>query len=198
VYNDSRIGVLDAKTKVVTEYDPSPNYKNAHYYGLTTDKLGRVWAVATTAHIVVGYDPRTKKWTTYPTPTQPSGPRRPTVDSKGKVWFSEHFADAIGMLDPDTGKITEYKPPFRYGGEYECFADLDDNIWVTLRAYGAFARFDQKTKKYTVFPYPEIQGHTPKIETDPQGTFWFAMGRPSTVANLRVNGNVPAAQRAGM
>ena len=197
VYNASRIGRLDAKTKTVAEFDPSPKYKNAHYYGLVVDKQDRVWAVGSTAHIIVSYDPRTGKWTTYPTPTQPSGPRRPTVDSKGKIWFSEHIADAIAMLDPDTGKITEYKSPFRHAGEYECFVDLEDNIWVSLRAYGAFAKFDPQKKKYTIFPYPEIRGHTPKIETDPQGTIWFAVGRPSTVASLKTNGNVPI-NKSGM
>ena len=84
-----------------------------------------------------------------PTPTQPSGPRRPTFDSKGNVWFSEHVAGAIGELDPSTGKITEYKDPYKYTGEYECYADSQDNIWVTLRSYGALAKFDPKTKKFT-------------------------------------------------
>jgi sugar lactone lactonase YvrE len=81
----SKIGKLDAKTKQITEYDPSPSDKNAHYYGMTVDSKDRVWAVGMTSHKIVGYDPRTDKWSVYPTPTQPSGPRRPTVDSKGKV-----------------------------------------------------------------------------------------------------------------
>ena len=127
-----------------------------------------------------------------------SGVHRPTVDSKGKIWFAEMIGDALGMLDPDTGKITEYKNPLRYSGEYECYADKEDHIWATLRSFGAFGRFDQKTKKYTFIPYPEINGHTPKVETDPDGTLWFAMGRPSTVANLRINGNVPTGHSAGM
>jgi streptogramin lyase len=197
VYNN-KIGRLDAETKTVAEFDPSPNYKNAHYYGLIVDRKDRVWATGTTSHTIVMFDPHANKWTTYPTPTQPSGARRPTVDSKGKIWFSEHVADAIGMLDPDTGKIVEYKSPLRHSGEYECYADKEDNIWVTFRAYGTFGRFDQKTKKYTFFPFPEIKGHTPKIETDPEGTLWFSMGTPSTVANLRINGNVPAGHAAGM
>src|SRR5579862_5890019 len=82
VYNSSRIGRLDAQAKTITLYDPAPGYKNAHYYGIIVDQKDRVWAAGSTAHIIVGYDPKTAKWTAYPTPTQPSGPRRLTVDSK--------------------------------------------------------------------------------------------------------------------
>ena len=210
----SLIGKLDAVTKKITEYDPSPSDANAHYYGMTVDQKDRVWAVGMTSHKIVGYDPKTDKWSVYPTPTQPSGPRRPTVDSKGKVWFSEHIGQALGMLDPDTGKIVEYKDPFKLGGGYECYADSQDNIWVTLRSYGVLARFDQKTKKYTYFPepFPDIMGrenpgphgtrlgglYPPKIEQDAQGTIWYAGIAMHTVTAFKPEGNVPNNQRAGM
>ena len=208
----SKVGKLDAVTKKITEYDPSPSDKNAHYYGMTVDQKDRVWAVGMTSHKIVGYDPRTDKWSVYATPTQPSGPRRPTVDSKGKVWFSEHIGQALGMLDPDTGKITEYKDPFKLGGGYECYADSQDNIWVTLRSYGVLARFDQKTKTYTYFPepFPDIMGrehpgpngtrlgglYPPKIEQDAQGTIWYVGIRMHTLTSFRPDGNVPGTQRA--
>jgi len=210
----SMVGKLDAITKKITEYNPSPADTNAHYYGMTVDQKDRVWAVGMTSHKIVGYDPKTDKWSVYATPTQPSGPRRPTVDSKGKVWFSEHIGEALGVLDPDTGKITEYKDPFKLGGGYECYADSQDNIWVTLRSYGVLARFDQKTKKYTYFPepFPDIMGrerpgphgttlgglYPPKIEEDAQGKFWFAGLKMRTLTSFDPNGNVPKTQRAGM
>jgi len=203
----SKVGKLDAITKKITEWDPSPTDTNAHYYGMTVDQKDRVWAVGMTSHKIVGYDPKTDKWSVYATPTQPSGPRRPTVDSKGKVWFSEHIGQALGELDPDTGKITEYKDPFKLGGGYECYADSHDNIWVTLRSYGVLARFDQKTKKYTYFPepFPDIMGrehpgtngtrlgglYPPKIEQDADGTFWYTGIRMTTLTAFKPEGNVP-------
>jgi streptogramin lyase len=191
----SKIGRVDANTKSVKEYDPSPEYKNAHYYGIIVDKKDRVWSVGLTAHIIVGYDPRTDKWTTYPTPTQPSGPRRLTVDSKGMVWFSEHLGQRLGMLNPDTGRITEYKDPYKWGGDYECYADAEDNIWVTLRSYGTLVKFEPQTKKYTYYPMPmaDLRGrpYPPKIGIDQQGTIWFAGLRMDTLNSFRPNGNVP-------
>ncbi|OFW04138.1 MAG: hypothetical protein A3G20_02180 [Acidobacteria bacterium RIFCSPLOWO2_12_FULL_59_11] len=193
VYGASRIGRLDAETKTIKEWDPSPSHKNAHYYGIVVDKKDRVWATGSTAHIVVSFDPKTGDWKTFPTPTPVSGPRRPTLDSKGRVWFSEHAANALAVLDPETGKITEYKSPLRYSGEYESYADADNNIWLSLRAYGTLARFDQRTEKYTFFPYPENGAHTPKIETDSQGTLWFAAARK--LVSLKPKGNVPRSER---
>jgi len=209
----SLVGKLDAVTKKITEYDPSPSDANAHYYGMTVDQKDRVWAVGMTSHKIVGYDPKTDKWSVYATPTQPSGPRRPTVDSKGKVWFSEHIGQALGMLDPDTGKITEYKDQYSLMGGYECYADSQDNIWVTMRSYGVIAKFDQKTKKYTYFPepFPDIMGrehpgshgtlmgglYPPKIEEGEKGTFWYTgIGMHYLVA-FKPEGNVPNGQRAG-
>lgn len=193
IYGPSRIGRVDAVTKAVTEWDPSRNHPNAHYYGVVVDKRDRVWTTGVTAHIVAKFEPRTQEWTAYPTPTPSAGPRRPTIDSKGRIWFSEHLNDALAMLDPDSGKIVEYKSPLRHSGEYEAYADADDHIWLSLRPYGTLARFDQQTRTYTYFPYPEPGSHTPKIEIDAQGTIWFAAAR--RLVSLRPNGNVPAPRR---
>lgn len=196
VYSDSRIGRLDPKTKEIAIFDPAPEYKNAHYYGLIVDRKDRVWAAGSTAHVIVGYDPLPAKWKAYPTPTQPSGARRLTVDSKGRIWFSEHIGDRIGMLDPDTGKIVEYKSPVRWGGEYECWADPQDKIWVSLRSYAIMEKFDPETGKFTFYPYPELRGDRPqvyKMEIDAQGTMWFANGTAAvpTLTSFRSNGNIP-------
>src|SRR6266436_378740 len=58
----SKMGKLDAVTKKITEWDPSPSDTNAHYYGMTVDQKDRVWAVGMTSHKIVGYDPKTDKW----------------------------------------------------------------------------------------------------------------------------------------
>jgi len=36
-------------------------------YGLTVDQKDRVWAVGMTSHKIVGYDPKTDKWSVYAT-----------------------------------------------------------------------------------------------------------------------------------
>ena len=212
----SKVAMLDPETKKITEWDPAPAYKNAHYYGIVVDKQDRVWAVGMTAHIIVGYDQHTKKWSVYPTPTQPSGPRRPTVDADGNIWFSEHIGQAIGELNPSTGKITEYKDPFNYGGAYEIYADHKnpDIIWVTYRSYGTITAFNRKTRQYVHYPlpFPDILGrehpgthgtqlgglYPPKIEQADNGTIWFSGLAMHYLYSFRPNGNVPSGTQAAM
>jgi len=208
MYTSNKIGRIDPRTKKITQWTPAPSYKTASYYGLVVDHKDRVYSAGISSHIVVGYDPRTDKWTTYPTPTQPSGPRRITVDSKDKVWFSESIGDALGMLDPDTGKITEYRVALPRAGEHGVQSDLQDNIWVSLRSYNVLARFDQKTKQFSYFPYPVPGGHSSKIERDGQGNIVIQVSGecrgscsegpqyPRTVSVLKPNGNVPASMSA--
>jgi hypothetical protein len=208
MYSSNKIGRLDPRTKKITEWVPAPKFQSASFYGLVVDQKDRVWAVGISSHIVVGYDPRTDQWTTYPTPTQPSGPRRVTVDSKGKVWFTESIGDALGMLDPDTGKITEYRVPMPRAGEHGVQSDLRDNIWVSLRAYNVLARFDQRAKKFSYFPYPVPGGHSSKLEIDGQGNLVLQVSGecrgscsqgpqyPRTVSILKPNGNVSNSTRA--
>ena len=202
MYTSNKIGRFDPRTKKITEWNPSPKYRNASYYGITVDNQDRVWSVGISGHIVVGYDPRTDEWTTYPTPTQPSGPRRITSDSKGFPWFTESLGDALGMLDPETGKITEYRVPLPRAGEHSVQADGDDTIWVGLRTYNVLARFDRKTKKFDYFHYPVPFGHSSKLERDAQGNIVMqisgicrgncAIGQkyPNVVTVFKPNGNV--------
>lgn len=208
MYTSNKIGRLDPNTKKITEWKPAPQIKTNSFYGLVVDQKDRVWSVGISSSLVVGYDPRTGKWQTFPTPTQPSGPRRVTVDSKGKVWFTESIGDALAMLDPDTGKITEYRLSLPHAGQHGVQSDLQDNLWVSLRAYNVLARFDQKSKTFAYFPYPVPGGHSSKIERDGQGNLVLQVSGecrrgcsegakyPRTVSILKPNGNVPHAASA--
>ena len=89
------------------EYEPSPSFSG---YGLTTDSKDRVWAVGLNERAILGYDPQTDRWTSYPLS---SAGRRPTVDSKGQVWVAEFYGNRIAMLDPESGTVTEYELPLR-------------------------------------------------------------------------------------
>jgi len=203
LYTSNKVGRLNPKTKKIAEWTPAPNIKTAGFYGLVVDQRDRVWSAGISSSIIAGYDPQADKWTVYPTPTQPSGPRRITVDSKGKVWFAESIGDALGMLDPDTGKITEYRIPLAHAGQHGVQADLHDDLWVSLRAYNVLERFDQKTKQVAYFPYPVPGGHSSKIERDDQGDLVLQVSGecrgscsvgsqyPRTVSILKPNGNVP-------
>jgi streptogramin lyase/mono/diheme cytochrome c family protein len=179
-----KIGKFDSRTKQVKEYDVQ---KDLSGYGIVTDKKDRAWAVSLNTPVILGYNPTTDKWTTYPI-SVPA--RRVAIDSRGTVWAAGYYGNNVIMLDPDSGKVTEYKMPLRYGNPYDLWPDQDDNIWIENAVYNSLVKFDPKTKKFTYFPFPELGAHTPKLDRDKGGTFWFTLGKPSTLAGFKPKGNV--------
>jgi streptogramin lyase len=157
---------------------------------VASDAKERIGASASRPPVVQMYDPKTDKWTAYPTS---SPTRRLTADSKGMIWANQYFGNRIVMIDPGSGKVTEYPLPLKYGNLYEIWADLDDNIWASNSVYNSFVMFDQKTKKFTYYPFPEFRTHVPKMEVDAQGTLWFGLDR-FALTGFKPKGNVPVRQ----
>lgn len=179
-----KIGRFDSRAKAVKEYDVP---KGLSGYGIVTDKQDRAWAVSLNMPVILGFDPKTDKWTTYNIPV---AARRLAIDSKGMVWAAGYFGNNIIMLDPSNGKVTEYTMPLKYGNPYDLWPDQDDNIWIENAVYNSLVKFEPKTKKFTYFPFPVLRGHTPKLDRDHEGTFWFTLGRPSTLTAFKPRGNV--------
>jgi virginiamycin B lyase len=182
-----KIGRLNLATKQVKEYEPVKSFSG---YGLAVDRKDRVWAVGLNTPAVLGYDPKTDKWTTY----KISNPaRRPAVDNKGLVWAAQFFGNKIASVDPESGKVTEYELPLKFGNPYELIADSQNNIWVENGAYSSFVKFDQQAKKFTYVPYPEIRATTVKFERDTDDTIWFIMpyggGQPAGLTAFKPKGN---------
>lgn len=178
-----KIGRFDSKTKMTKEYDVE---KSLSGYGIVTDKKDRVWAVSLNTPVVLGYDPATDAFKEHKI-SVPA--RRVTVDSKGMVWVCEYFGNKIASIDPDTGKVTEYEMPLKYGNPYDVWPDTDDNIWVENAVYNSLVKFEPATKKWTYYPFPELGAHTPKLDRDKNGTFWFTLAKPSTLAGFKPKGN---------
>lgn len=183
----NKIAKLDAVTKQVTEI---PGVKASNSYGLIVDKKDRVWLSVVSNKAVPVYDSRTGRWAVHETS---NSTRRPTVDSRGHIWAAQYFGNAITELDPDTGRVTDYALPLKYGDPYDVVADPKDALWIENTLYNALVRFDRGTKAFTYVPFPVLKGHTPKLESDDDGTIWFGMS--SQLTSLRMHGNVPPAGR---
>jgi virginiamycin B lyase len=179
-----KIGRFDAKTQQVKEYEPIKDFSG---YGLVVDKQDRVWAVGLNKAVVVGYDPKTDKWTSY----KISGAaRRVAVDDQGRVWACMYFGNRIAMIEPASGKVTEYELPLKYGNPYDLWPDADGNIWVENAVYNSLVKFEPKTQKWTYVPFPEVSAHTPKLDRGRDGTIWFTLARPVTLTAFKPKGNL--------
>jgi virginiamycin B lyase len=179
----NKIAKLDVVTKQVTEF---PATKASNSYGMIVDQKDRVWLSVVSNKGVPMYDTQSGRWKVYETS---NSTRRLTVDSKGHVWAAQYYGNAITEIDPDSGRVTDYRLPFKYGDPYDVVAEPADNLWIENTLYNSLVRFDQKTKRFTYVPLPVLNGHTPKLESDDDGTVWF--GLSSELTSLRMRGNVP-------
>ena len=183
----NKIGKFDTQTKEMTEYDTPEGWTG---YGLVVDRQDRVWASGLSSHEVLMYNQETSQLHSFPmkTPT-----RRPTVDSRGKVWAAHYYGNAISMIDPVTGNVSHYELPLKDGNPYDVWTDNEDNLWIENGIYNSLVKFDQNTEAFTYFPFPELDAHTPKLDSDQDGNLWFVLkdqtgGRG--VATLRARGNM--------
>jgi streptogramin lyase len=132
------------------------------------------------------YDTGAGRWTVYETT---NSTRRLTVDSKGHAWAAQYYGNAITQIDPDTGRVIDYKLPLKYGDPYDVVADPNDVLWIENTLYNSLVRFDQKTKTFTYIPFPLLNGHTPKLESDDEGTIWC--GFSNQLTSFKMRGNAP-------
>lgn len=186
----NKIAKLDAVTKQVTEF---PAVKAANSYGMVVDRRDRVILSVVSNKAVPVYDSGTGRWSVYETP---NSTRRPTVDSKGTIWAAQYFGNAVSKIDPDTGTVTNHTLPLRYGDPYDVVADPQDSLWIENTMYNSLVRFDPRSRAFSYVPFPVLNGHTPKLESDDEGTIWF--GLSSVLTSLKMHGNRPSRGNGGV
>src|SRR6185503_7156362 len=90
-YLDKGLHALDMKTGMVKHYTV-PDETDDDTYDMETDARGRsimnLWRLGR----IGVFDPKTETFTTYPTPTPGSGPRRGEVDAQGRAWMTLYWA----------------------------------------------------------------------------------------------------------
>ncbi|HVB34546.1 MAG TPA: carboxypeptidase regulatory-like domain-containing protein [Patescibacteria group bacterium] len=109
-YYGHKLGVLDTKTGIMTEYQPPT--PNATPYGVAIDpRTGDVWYADTMGNYITRFDPKTKQFAEYPEPTPNSSSRFLGVDAEGRAWYGGFFGGQLGMINPNGGSqeaVTAY------------------------------------------------------------------------------------------
>jgi streptogramin lyase len=186
-YLDKGLHALNMKTGSVKDYTV-PEGTDDDTYDMETDGKGRsimnLWRLGR----IGVFDPKSQQWTTYPTPTPGSGPRRGEIDARGRAWMTLYWAGRIAMFDPDTHDIKEYPiiagnkaytPPFT--SPYSLSVD-DKNqfVWTNDFNTGRIYRIDIKTGEPTEYLMPapyEIRDLTVDESAD-RPTVWIPVYRP--------------------
>jgi len=186
-YLDKGLHALNMKSGNVKDY-AVPEGTDDDTYDMETDGKGRsimnLWRLGR----IGVFDPKSQQWTTYPTPTPGSGPRRGEVDARGRAWMTLYWAGRIAMFDPDTHDIKEYPiipgnkaytPPF--ASPYSLSVD-DKNqfVWTNDFNTGRIYRVDIKTGESTEYLMPapyEVRDLTVD-EHAGRPTVWIPVYRP--------------------
>ena len=144
---------------------------------IIADKSGKIWAAGNS--LVIGLDPATGKFVSYPIPYWVSTRKSAqgygmAVAGDGRVWFAERDPSRIGRLDPATGKIDEYETPLANSIPRRMGSDLQGNIWVGLHEAGKLMKIDYETAKMTLFDPPTANSAPYDAVGDPSGRVWFS------------------------
>lgn len=106
VFSAGKLGKLDTKTGKIVEYDiPMPF---SEPYDVWPDPEDNIWiSDAGQGGALIKFDPRTEKFTYYPTPRRTDQPKL-EITREGAIWYCTRSADeaAVGVLYPDVTKIT--------------------------------------------------------------------------------------------
>ncbi len=198
-YLDKGLHALDMKSGEVKHYTV-PEGTDDDTYDMETDAQGRsIMSLWRLGKIGV-FDPKSEQFSTYPTPTPGSGPRRGEMDAQGRLWTTLYWAGRLARFDPETREVKEYPiipghrpytPPFP--SPYSLAVD-DRNqvVWTNDFNTSRIFRVDMKTGQSTEFLMPapyEVRDLTVD-DTAERPTVWIPVYRPpARMVKLQVASN---------
>ena len=135
-------------------------WENAFPSDVAVDSVGRVWFTDRLTHVIGRYDPESRTFERYPTPTPKSAPYGLVSTPDGVLWFAESTAGRLGKVDVATGEIQEVPlPDLGHGGPH-LLAYSGNRIWFTAREAGRWGWYDPATGAAASFPF------TVKLQND--------------------------------
>ena len=185
---------LDRKTGEVKSWPSPPDLAG---YDVETDSQGRFMSIGTRSAKMTLFDPKTEKFTSYPTPTPDSGPRRGNLDAKDRYWVGLYWAGRIGVFDPNKREVKEFpivpdSKPFGapFAAPYTVVADDKHQVaWTPDFNSHRIYLFDMKTERTTEFlmPSPYEVRDLQVDESAGRPTLWIPVYRaPAKLVKVEV------------
>jgi streptogramin lyase len=179
-----KIGRIDPKTHVITEYSP-PTRKSGPAY-ITSGSDGALWFTEggdyNTVSRIGRIDPITHHISEYPTDGY-ADPWGITGGPDGALWFTEASAGSIGRINPTTHVITSYPegdgtPP----GSITCGAD--GNLWFSLHAANQIGSIKPASHDTADYSIPTSNSNPNNITGGPDHAVWFTELNTSKIGRL--------------
>jgi len=189
--NFNRLGHLDPQTTEVTEFQdvPVPAELVGSLGGapskhtVRVDPRGVVWS---SGHPLTSFDPKTKKFTEYPEPSNTYGV---ALDKDGShVWYDGFTPDGkIYERETNTGNLIGSWAPPTNGLPRRIQVDSDGIVWFAEYRAGKIGRFDPKTETFKEYQLP-LRDATPyALGIDKDGGVWYSSDLPDVIGRLDPN-----------
>jgi virginiamycin B lyase len=134
---------------------------------------GRCWYTDQQNSYIGRFDPVTRTFVDWPTPTPGSGPHGITIAPDGYVYYTGQSTGRIGRVDPQTGAIREYVLPANANRPHTPLAH-QGAIWFTCQSNATYGRLDPVGGGVQVYPAPA--GSLPYgLDAGPDGYLWIAL-----------------------
>jgi streptogramin lyase len=171
--------------------------KNKGIYDMDTDSKGRTDLYIWRDSKIGIFDPATKQYAEYQTPTPMSGPRRGQIDGKDRLWAAEFYAGQLAMFDPDKKLIKEFPlvngaKPYTapYAEPYSASVDNKHEIvWTNDFSSSRLYRIDMNSGQSTEYLTPSnYEMRDLKVDqAAARPTVWIPAYRPpSKIVKIQV------------
>ncbi len=166
----SRMLVLDPATGGIEEVaTPAPQPR-----AVTIDAAGRWWVLLGGPRTIARYDPRERRWTSWPVGMYPHS----IGLEGGRAWFNGHFThdpeligsvDSTGMVRTDTVPAHPALAPI----PYELRAGPDGRIWMSELLGNRIIGYTPATRRFAVFTLPTAFSGPRRFDVDAAGVLWI-------------------------
>lgn len=187
--DDHSILRLDLKTGAYENLGTFPIAgagRNIAAYGIPADHENNLYLLDFAADNIGRIDAKTKQFTSYPTPTRDSRPRRGMVDAQDRLWFAEYGANSVAMFDPRTDKIQEWKVPTPWSAPYQAVVDKNGEVWTGSMFTDRVIRLDPKNGQVTEYLLPR-ETNIRRVFVDDSTTpvtFWVGNNHGASIIKL--------------
>jgi copper transport protein len=168
---DSKIGYFEPDTE---KFYLIPLPTKSIPISLETDLDGNLWIALVDQHVLLKYDPQTRKFEEHKIPTNPSGPVGLVRDSNGDIWFAESQSGKIGVINPQSGKIEEFMPDAPLKEPFALYIDHEGIVWISEHVGLSIVRFDSYLHTFESVPVTDPNSLPFGLAQDKFDNIWIA------------------------
>jgi virginiamycin B lyase len=148
-----------------------------------SEDTGIVYYTDSNASCIGQFDPVSKQFKAWPTPTPNSYPHGLVVATNNRVFYTGQRVNRVGRLDPASGMIQDFPvaaqaphtPVFHMG-----------SIWFTAQTSGQYGRLNPDTGMAEIFDFSSPSTGPYGIWPAPDGALWVALFGTNKLARIAV------------